>query len=376
MIRVCQLIDSYGPGGAEQVFEQLLEEFNRGGWECIPLLSRAGWLHSRLESIHANPRLLPASGSFDTGFARQLRAELKSLRPDVLVTHLLGSGVYGSLVGRSCGIPVVSVFHGHADIAPDERWMSLKGAALGWGCRQLVCVSESLAAEVSRRFPRMAGRITVIHNGIDRSRYGTRGVGTLRQTLGVSPKDLLLGAVGHIRPGKAYDVLLQAVHLLRQWDLPVKLAIAGADHDNCMESLLELRTRLGLADHVHFLGHVDDIPAFLSNLDLYVLSSHKEGFSISCVEAMATGLASVVTRCGGPEAILSQGKTGLFVEPGKAEPFAQAVASLVRDPGLRQQMASAALTASAAFDLRDTLDRYRSLVSRYCEPVRQYGVSG
>jgi hypothetical protein len=48
----------------------------------------------------------------------------------------------------------------------------------------------------------------------------------------------------------------------------------------------------------------------------------------------------------------------------------------VRDPGLRQKMASAALTASAAFDLRDTLGRYRSLVSRYCEPVRQYGVSG
>jgi glycosyltransferase involved in cell wall biosynthesis len=376
MTRVCQLIDSYGPGGAEQVYIQLLDEFNRGGDECIPLLSGGDWLQARLEAARARPRLIPASGSFDLGFARQLRAELRALRPDILITHLLGSAVYGSLVGRNCGIPVISIFHGHADIAPNERWMALKESALSWGCRQLVCVSESLADEVRRRFPRMSSRVTVIHNGIDRGRYGSRPAGTLRNTLKLEPHDFLLGAVGHVRPGKGYDVLMRAVHVLRQRRMPVKLAIAGAAFEDSLEPLLDLRKGLGLETAVHFVGHVDDVPGFLGDLDLYVLSSHKEGFSLSCVEAMASGLASVVTRCGGPEAILSHGRTGLLVEPGQPEPFAEAVASLVLDPKLRERLASAALAASAAFDAGDTLRRYRELVDSYREPARAYGTSG
>jgi glycosyltransferase involved in cell wall biosynthesis len=376
MSRICQLIDSYGPGGAEQVYSQLLDEFNRDGDECIPLLSRPGWLQARLDAMHARPKLIPASGSFDLGFARQLRAELRRARPDVLITHLLGSAVYGALVGRSCGIPVISVFHGHADIAPNERWMALKESALSWGCRQAVCVSESLADEVRRRFPRMSTRVTVIHNGIDRRLYGSKSGGAVRDSLRIGRHEFLLGAVGHVRPGKGYDVLLRAVHLLRRRGIQVKLAIAGAAFGESLEPLLTLRDGLDLQDHVHFLGHVEDIPAFLRDLDLYVLSSYQEGFSISCVEAMASGLASVVTRCGGPEAILSHGGTGLFVEPGQPEQLADAVASLVLDPALRTQLATAALAASAVFDVRDTMRRYRSLVASYCEPARLYGTSG
>ena len=78
--------------------------------------------------------------------------------------------------------------------------------------------------------------------------------------------------------------------------------------------LLLLRNELGLQDAVHFIGFRQDISALLNGLDVFVLSSVSEGFSLATVQAMACGIPVVATRSGGPEEIVSDGFNGILVD--------------------------------------------------------------
>jgi glycosyltransferase involved in cell wall biosynthesis len=95
---------------------------------------------------------------------------------------------------------------------------------------------------------------------------------------------------------------------------------------------------------------------------MYVLSSQTEGFSISCVEAMATGLPVVATRCGGPEEILSAGG-GILVPVGSPESLAEAVQRVAFTPGLGATLAADGLRrAREVFSIQRMLDSYERLL--------------
>jgi glycosyltransferase involved in cell wall biosynthesis len=82
---------------------------------------------------------------------------------------------------------------------------------------------------------------------------------------------------------------------------------------------------MGLEQEVEILGFRQDVSEILQSHDLYILSSTHEGFSISAIEAMATGLPVIATRCGGPEEIVVEGVTGMLVPPSDSKALAEAI---------------------------------------------------
>ena len=81
---------------------------------------------------------------------------------------------------------------------------------------------------------------------------------------------------------------------------------------------------------VLFLGFREDIPEFLKSLDVFVLSSSDEGFSLSTIQAMATARPVVATRCGGPDGVVEDGVTGSLVSPGDPTALALAIVLMLR----------------------------------------------
>ncbi|MFM7853973.1 MAG: glycosyltransferase family 4 protein, partial [Flammeovirgaceae bacterium] len=100
--------------------------------------------------------------------------------------------------------------------------------------------------------------------------------------------------------------------------------------------------QLGIHKHVHFIGFQEDTPVFLKQMDCFCLSSISEGFSIATLEAMASDIPIVATKCGGPEEILSHEITGLLVPPANPEALAQGLLRLLENPALSQLLAQQA----------------------------------
>ena len=152
---------------------------------------------------------------------------------------------------------------------------------------KVICVSRDLYQRclecgVSLR------RCAVIENGIDTVEFARRlTLDDARQRLGIPPGRFLLGAVGRLSAEKGFDLLIRAVGQLRCEGMDIGLLIAGEGDER--EPLQTLIGQLGISDRVRLLGYRSDTRELYQGLDVYVLSSLREGLPNVLLEAMAAG---------------------------------------------------------------------------------------
>lgn len=101
--------------------------------------------------------------------------------------------------------------------------------------------------------------------------------------------------------------------------------------------------RAGLADRFLFLGELapEDVPGWFAQLDIYVAPMRNEGFGLTPLEAMASGVAVVATRTGAAERIVDEGRTGLLVPPDDLESLTGAIGGLLEAPETRRAFGAA-----------------------------------
>ena len=364
MKTILHTIDTTGPGGAETVFIDLATRLPREKYRSVIVIRGKGWVYEELCRRGMNPILLDAKGSFNWRYLSGLRSLIRQEQIDLIQSHLLGSNVYCALAGLLTRTPVVATFHGGVDIGEKERLKGLKFGAINWGAQSIVAVSKSLRSDIINRTPIRANKVRVVYNGIVTADFEQPHSNQLRQQFGWSKDDIIVGSLGNIRSAKGYDILLQAAALLKNETTSFRFMIAGQGKQGLFDELLELRTRLGLEDHVHFLGFHADPPGFLANLDIFLLPSTSEGFSIATIQAMAGNLPVIVTRSGGPEEIVTHAENGWMVEAGNPQAIAEALEKLAVEPELRMRLAeNAKKHAMNSFDIDAMLSSYEKIYS-------------
>ena len=170
-------------------------------------------------------------------------------------------------------------------------------------------------------------------------RFAPSRNGDARRELGLGTDDILVTAVGNVRPAKAYDVLLRAAGILRRRSDRYRFIVVGEGHGRLLDDLLALRDHLALGSAVRFLGFRADVAPLLQCSDVLVSSSDSEGFSLSVIQALACGVPVIATRSGGPNEILVDGVHGLRVDTGSPDQITAAVERVVRDGALRRRLA-------------------------------------
>lgn len=362
MRTVLHLMETSGPGGAETVALELMRRMDRSRWRSMAVLYDEGWLTDRLAESGIPFVLLPERGAFDLRYLGRLLAIVREHGVDLVHAHLFGATVRAGVLSRISGVPAVGTLHGSVDLAAGERLRTLKRAIVRHGVQRLTFVSDPLRRDFLERIPVPEAMCVVVPNGIDAARFThTRSEELLRE-LGVPAGAFVVGAVGNLNAAKGYDVLLRAAALLRSRSEGWHFVVVGDDGHGRERELLTLRDSLGLRDHVTFTGFRSDVPRLLASFDAYALTSSSEGFSLAIVEAMAAGVPVVATRCGGPEQILEDGRTGLLVENGSAEAVADALASLRARPERREALAAAARAeVRANFTIDANVRRYEQL---------------
>lgn len=364
-INVLHTIDTTGPGGAETVFRELALGLDPDKYRSFVAVAGEGWLHDDLRRHGLKPYLVPGQDrSFSLSYLWALVRLIRRHDIHVVQSHLFGSNVYCSLAGLLTRTPVVSTFHGVVDVNAQDPRLRLKFRLINAGSRHVVFVSDFLRHQMLDVAPLNPSKCVRIYNGIDLRRYRGPVSQDLRVQLGLDVDAVLVGALGNIRRSKGYDVLLQAAARLNEREPGRYHVVIGGqpDRGGLYDALLEQRRSLGLEDHVHFLGHLEDAAGFLQQLDVFVLSSTSEGLSIATLEAMAASVPVVCTRSGGPEEIVTDGVTGLLVSPGDPRELAEALARTADDPTGREHRARQARElVEAEFSLAAMVGEYSRL---------------
>lgn len=320
-LRVVHVIQNLNYGGMERVLADLVRLADTDAFEPHVLpLQYAGRFAAELGPhavLHAPPRQEPWSMLWPRALARQLGA----IAPHVVHTH---SGVWYkvSLAARQAGVPrVIHTAHGRPT---NDNWFGhMLERRAAHRTDVIVAVSDALAAELRASVARN-GAVRVIPNGVDiRAHRPAADAGPLPRELGLPEGTAILGSVGRLEPIKGYEVMVEALALLRErWggDTPPVLVLAGdGSHRPALEALAARRQ---VASHVRFLGWRDDVPVLHSAFTLFSMSSHSEGMSVSLLEAMSAGLCPVVTDVGGNRAVLGPALAHRLVRP--ADPHALA----------------------------------------------------
>ncbi|MEV7232838.1 glycosyltransferase [Streptomyces sp. NPDC051020] len=180
-------------------------------------------------------------------------------------------------------------------------------------------------------------------------------------------------AAGRLHKVKRYDVLVRAfaevVAVRPDWRL--RIYGGGDATGDERQALHTLIGRLGLHNHVFLMGSVNPLEAEWPKGAIAAVTSDRESFGMTIVEAMRCGLPVVATDCPhGPREIIDDGTDGRLVPVGDAAAVADAVLGLIDDDGTRHRMGRAARAASRRFDPALIAERHEAL---YTDLIRRGG---
>jgi glycosyltransferase involved in cell wall biosynthesis len=340
-----------------------VEKLHLDGYNNYAVIKGAGWVEEQLKRRGVKYYIAKPYGFMSIPYYWSLLKLVRQQNTALIHAHLLGSTLTYSILSLIVKVPVVATLHGRVDVNPNERFVAIKNCIIKLGVNRLVTVSRDLASYISARKLFKQDDIQVIYNGIEESHYGKSSSTQLRSSLGIAGDVILVGSLGNVRPAKSYDVLIAAAaSLIKEGQYNLHFIIAGHQKPDLMGELQILIDHYGIQDRIHFIGFHENTNEFLGQLDCFVLSSSSEGFSIATIEAMATGLPVVATRCGGPEEIIEHEKNGLLVTVNSAIALAEGIKTIVENKVLAQTLSSAGRKhVESLFSFAAMVDSYKKL---------------
>jgi glycosyltransferase involved in cell wall biosynthesis len=338
-LRVLMLVDRLRRGGAERLLVGLATHLPRDRFDVVVCTTRPGHgqLLQDLRGAGVEHLSFERRNRFDLAPLVRLGRTLRERRIQVLHAHKFGANVWGTVLGRLAGVPVVMA-HEHSwsyEGRPLRRF--LDGHLIGRLAHAFVAVSR-------RDRDRMIGvegvppeKIVVMPTAfVPRAANG----GDLRERLGIPPAATVIGTAAVLRPEKALHVLVEAFGRLAGSHPDAHLVVAGTGP--CGPPIEALARELGVAERVHLLGWIEDVGGLLKASDLAAISSDREGTPLFALECMAHRVPLVSTDVGGIADVLEPGRSVLLVPRREPEALAGALSALLDDRERRQAVAAAA----------------------------------
>jgi glycosyltransferase involved in cell wall biosynthesis len=316
-------------------------------------LSVEPWLHARILDVKIRRSPSPLDLLQVVQVAGLLR---KQRRPMVFHGHGAKGGMLARIVGKLLGAKVIYTPHGgslHAMYSP------LGNTVYAWIESVLARMTDLFVFESKysqdRFFSMVAApqvKTVVNSNGIAISPR-------------VSPKPLhesrvRIGAFGALRFIKGYDVLIQAIGILKQRGLHVEASIYGAGEER--ENLLSLARQLNVETQVRLPGETASPLKAMQDLDIVVQPSRFESFGYTALEAMTVGVPVIASCVGGLVEVVEDGVTGLTFESEDAVGLASGIQKLINDMSLRTKLVQNAYeTARTKFSEERMVATFKSL---------------
>lgn len=367
-VRVLLLINWLGEqGGAERFTLGLATSLPRDRiepWVCVTRWATEGALRTlREEGVPFV--VLGRRTRWESHRMRGLMQLLRREEFDVVHSHMSGSNLWGTVIGRLAGVPVL-IAHEHTwsyEGNPARVWIDAN--VIGRLSTRFVAVSSADAQRMVKQEGVPAKKVVVMPTA-----YVPRNSpsGDVRAELEIGADAPLVATAAVLRPQKAIDVLLDAFALVLERVPDAHLVIAGDSvmrPDGTRDPLrqtLEARAReLGINRAVHFLGIRNDVDAILEAADAAALSSDFEGSPLFVFECMAHAAPLVATAVGGVPDAIENGVSGILVPPRDPRALADGLSQLLGDPARRAALSAAGRQRLREFTIDGVANRFADL---------------
>ena len=266
---------------------------------------------------------------------------MKARRLAHLHVHFGGAvASVGMLTAAAWRIPYSLTVHGPEELLDVSGYhLREKIAAASF----VFCISDFCRSQLFQLSPPSEWhKFQVIRLGVDPVMLSPHSRSTTSGTFAVAsatdPRTLDVLCVARLVPAKGHRILLEALRILHDRDVPLRLTLIGGGPE--LAPLQQLVSRHGLDDVVTFtsaLSHAQTL-MHLRRADIFALASFAEGIPVALMEAMSLGLPCVSTSIAGIPELIRSGIDGLLVPPANAPALADALEALTHDANLRKNL--------------------------------------
>ena len=337
-LRVLHLTFNMGIGGTEQVIRQLVSGMDAGeaSNEILCIDGQVGPMGEQLRETGIPVTSVARQPGFDRALIRAIRGRLREGGFDIVHCHQYTPWVYGWFA--ALGTPAKVVFTEHGRFYPDRyRYKAaLINPLMARTTSSIVAISAATRLALARYEFMPRSRIRVVYNGIEPLQPDSDTVHQLRRELDLPETAFIVGTVSRLDSIKNQAMMLRAFARFLE-DCPnawLLIVGDGPERDN----LEVLASHLNISHRVSFTGFVNNPVNHLALMDVFLLSSHSEGTSMTLLEATSLGIPALVTSVGGNPEIVSEGVNGLLTPPDDGRAFARAMIELWKKPALRKQL--------------------------------------
>jgi len=357
-LHVMQVVHSLVRGGSERVACDLAMRLDRSRVRSsVCALDVGGPLAAELEAAGIAAHVTGRRPGRDARLIGTLYRLFRREQVDVVQTHHLTQLIYGALGARLAGATLVHVEHETFSLRSARARRRLR--ALSFFCDRVVAVGEEIRDFLVGEVRIARSRVALIRNGIDLARYRP-GRRDFRRRIGLPVTERWIGQIARLEEEKDQATLLRAFASVRARHADTRLVLVG--DGSLRASLEELARGLGVDAAVSFLGARSDVADLLPELDVFVLSSIREGLPLALLEAMACGVPVVATAIGNIPRVVRDGENGDLVPPADERALAAAVGRTLDSPDRASALGAAARAwVAQEYGLDATVRRYQEL---------------
>jgi len=332
--RVCFFNSTVSWGGGEKWHYDTATRIALKGYDTIVVTNRKSELLQQVKKTKLRYyRIFVGNLSFLNIF--KIIHLVKYFRRQRVKTIILNLSSDLKLAGLSAKIAGVKKIIYSRGIAVPIKDTLLNRFLLRYVATNIIANSIETKRTILKKNPYLVdeNKINIIYNGIDFKEYSRH---QYKELYTRKNGEVIIGNAGRFSEEKGHEHLIELAKQLNEQHINFKLLLAGKGKlENKYKKAVEM---LGLSDKVIFLGFVNDMISFHSNIDIFVLSSHYEGFGYVLIEAMAKEKPVIAFSIGSSTEIIDNGVNGFVIEKFNVDQLTEKVTLLINNAELRKQM--------------------------------------
>ena len=366
-MKILVVIPNLVMGGAERLTVYLLKYMDRKNFQlALCLFENKGEL---LKEVPRDVQVFSLGKKNRWSFLnliKQFNKIINAYKPDIVYTRMWYATTvvaFSKVFFKKRYLIIANEEHNHKrDVSAVEKLGFFKKQFMNWAHKKasLVLVpSKGVKKELVESYLIKYERIKVVYNSVDFKMINDSLTSKKITFCQNANKELpTIVAFGRLIKRKGFDDLLKAFRIIRR-EMKASLIVVGEGKER--SNLQDLARKLFL-NEVIFTGFLENPYVVLSQADIFVLSSHWEGFGNVIIEAMACGVPVISTRCScGPDEIVTDGVNGLLVPVGDIEAMAEAILKLLEDKPLRKRLAEAGRRRAEDFRVEKMVAEYEKV---------------